>query len=410
VRTYIEAKRAALLETTDWRHVLVIPGHEDGVEVNGRLTTYRVAGRPVPNTAGYRFMTRMDKVRAILDLESPDVIELGSPYLLPWPAFRYRASRPCAVVGFYHTDFPEAYAGVFVGRALGKRAGRASQAVAERYARVVYQRCDLTVASSEAFRARLSEMGIRETRTIYLGVDLDTFHPVHRDEGLREGLGLIPGDVLLTYAGRLDGEKCVDVLVECMGRLHPEVPAHLLLIGEGPYRRRLEESTRDNPRITIKGYLSDRAGLARHLASSDIYVTAGPHETFGLSVVEAQASGLPVAGVRAGALIDRVPEAVSLLGAPGSAEELARNVERIWRSLASMSGKAREHVVENYSWSRTFREIFGAYRELHGAAVERDRAAREGTPLRREPAQDPGRHARKLVHGLQRCGHLLGIR
>lgn len=42
--------------------------------------------------------------------------------------------------------------------------------------------------------------------------------------------------------------------------------------------------------------------IRRALAAADIYVTAGPHETFGLSVIEAEASGLPVVGVDAGAL------------------------------------------------------------------------------------------------------------
>jgi glycosyltransferase involved in cell wall biosynthesis len=47
--------------------------------------------------------------------------------------------------------------------------------------------------------------------------------------------------------------------------------------------------------------------LAAWLASADLYVSAMADETFGISVIEAQASGLPVVGVAAGAMVDRVP-------------------------------------------------------------------------------------------------------
>lgn len=410
VRTYVEAKRRALLRSTDWRHVLIVPGEKDTVELDGRLTTYKVASPRVPNTEGYRFIVRADKVGEILRLENPDVVELGSPYLLPWEAFKYRTSYPCAVVGYYHTDFPHAYAGVFVGRALGKAAGAAAERLAQRYARVIYGRCDVVVTSSQSFEDRLRVLGVPRVRTVPLAVDLDTFNPIHRDEKLRERLELGVDDALLVYAGRLDAEKRVDVLPDAVRRLDPEIPAHLLLFGEGPLRKKLEESTKGNPRIRIGGYVSERSELARYLASADIYVTAGPHETFGLSVLEAQASGLPVVGVRAGALIDRVPETVGRLGPPGSAEEMARNIEQIWRGpLHAMSRSARRHVEENYSWERTFRDIFEVYETARSGVVQRDWSGRPEAVLERRSEGVVTGSAERLARSLHRCGRLLGF-
>ena len=62
-------------------------------------------------------------------------------------------------------------------------------------------------------------------------------------------------------------------------------------------------------RIVTPGYVSDRLELARWLASADIYVSGMADETFGISIIEAQASGLPVVGVAAGAMVDRVTDA-----------------------------------------------------------------------------------------------------
>ena len=80
----------------------------------------------------------------------------------------------------------------------------------------------------------------------------------------------------------------------------------------------------------MPGYCKDRAELARWLASADIYVSGMADETFGVSIVEAQASGLPVVGVAAGAMIDRVTDATGRLGPVGDAAAMARNILAVW--------------------------------------------------------------------------------
>ena len=70
----------------------------------------------------------------------------------------------------------------------------------------------------------------------------------------------------------------------------------------------------------MPGYCKDRSDLARWLASSDIYVSGMADETFGISIVEAQASGLPVVGIAAGAMIDRVTDATGRLGPVGDSQ------------------------------------------------------------------------------------------
>jgi alpha-1,6-mannosyltransferase len=363
-----------------------------------------VQGPRIPNTEGYRLIFRLSRVRAILAAESPDVVELGSPYVLPWAAFGHRSKSRCAVVGYYHTDFPEAYAANYTSRAVGEFVGGLAQTCAERYARLIYNRCDLTVTSSDAFHGKLTDMGVFRTQIIPLGVDLETFNPSRRDPELRRQLGVGPDEILLAYAGRLDSEKRVDVLADAVRKLAGRVPVRLLMMGDGPYRSAMEEAGGDEKRIIVRPFISDRMDLARHLASADIYVTAGPHETFGLSVVEAQACGLPVVGVRAGALIERVPQTAGLLGAPGSSEEMAQNISRLWENgLGELGEQALKHARENYSWERTFSDLASFYETLHREALEK--ALRRGRE--KAPAKSQGvltRYAGKLVNRIQRFG------
>ncbi len=68
---------------------------------------------------------------------------------------------------------------------------------------------------------------------------------------------------------------------------------HLVLVGGGPHQARLEELARERPRLTLLPFVKDRGELARLYASADFYLATGPGETFGLSIAEALACGLP---------------------------------------------------------------------------------------------------------------------
>ncbi len=281
------------------------------------------------------------------------------------------------IVGHYHTDFPQAYVATAAHRGLrlhqarpdGKRARFAGRLVdgANRYARRVYGPCDLVMASSLRFCEKLARLGVHSVYHVPLGVDLDIFHPSRRSVALRQNLGLESADdVLLMYAGRLDSEKRPLMIVDAFERLRSRAAGagsagrnvHLILMGEGPQRDELEALADQVPGLTVLPYQSDKLQLAEHLASADVYVTAGAHETFALSVLEAQACGLPVTGVRAGALVDRVPRELGSLADPESSVSLAESIEEVLEGdRASMGLRAREHVVTSFGWNRTFRTL-----------------------------------------------------
>ncbi|MEM1042388.1 MAG: glycosyltransferase [Bacteroidota bacterium] len=367
IRTTIDAKRRYLLRHTDHEHVLIAPGPKDGVERDGRATTIRVAGPVIPGADPYRFFLRADKVRAALAAVQPDLVELHTFYTSPWAAFSYRKMHPVAVTAFYHTDLPSAYVRPAAARLLGERAGDVAERWTEAYVRTVFDRCDRGFAVSADLVQRLRRMGVAAPLdAVPLGVDLGLFHPAKRDPALREQLGVAGDGLLLVYAGRLDSEKQPAVLADAVELLPAGLRPTLVLAGQGPHRAALEARAATGERLRVLPYVGDKEALARLLASADVYVTAGPHETFGLSVVEAQASGLPVVGVAAGALVDRVPPRAGRLGPVGDASAFARNIAEVAAERERFGAAARAHVEAAFSWDRTFERLLAVYDAVLG--------------------------------------------
>ena len=90
-------------------------------------------------------------------------------------------------------------------------------------------------------------------------------------------------------------------------------------------------------------------------------------ETFGVSVIEAQASGLPVVGVAAGAMLDRVTEQMGRLGPVDDAEAMAANVLAVWNGdRPAMAAAARAHALR-FSWASSMETLFG---QVYPAAFE----------------------------------------
>ncbi|MBD3221203.1 glycosyltransferase [bacterium] len=365
IRTYIHAKQRYLRDLGGHEHVLIMPGAADRTRREHGTTVHEVASPYIPGYRPYRFNVRLDKVARLLAMERPHVIELANPYVMPWAAFHHRRQHPCVVVGYYHADFPEAYVAAPVASVWGQAAGRAAGWLAERYARKVYTSCEFTVTASPSYRRRLDEIGVDRVHEVPLGVDLELFHPRRRDPSVwSRFFPEAPDGPVLAYIGRLDREKQVEVLVEAQRQIPDGVGARLFMMGEGPLRPALQDRAANDPRLAVQTFEADREVVADLLAAADLYVTAGPYETFGLSVLEAQASGLPVVGVDAGALPDRVPSGFGALVAAGDAAAMAAAiVEQLACDPRSRGLAARNWVEREFGWDHVFDRLLELYRD-----------------------------------------------
>ena len=368
VRTYLLHKRRHILQSTPHSHLMIVPGARDEIVEEERAVTVTIASPRVPGSPRYRLMLRNGAVRAALERFRPDLIECQDAYNLPWAAIGYRRRHPeTALVAAYMTDFPTVYVERPLAGFLTRPVAGALARFCYGYCGLLYRRFDAVFALSENGGAgKLRSLGIEGVDVVPLGVELGEFGPARRDERLRSKLGLSADQPLLVYVGRLDGEKKPDLVVDAFRRLPESLGARLALIGEGPLKA--EIAAAGDERIVLPGYLDGRAELARWLASADIYVSGMADETFGVSIVEAQASGLPVVGVEAGAMIDRVSDAVGRLGPVGDAEAMAANILAVWNSdRGAMAAEAQARALQ-FSWDSSMEALFG---RLHPAAFAR---------------------------------------
>lgn len=370
VRTYLLHKRRHILEATPHRHLVIIPGACDQVIEEERAITVTIASPRVPGSPHYRLMLRNGAVRKALERFRPDLIECQDAYNLPWAAIAHRRRYPdTALIAAYMTDFPTVYVERPFARFVTRPVASLCSRICYAYCGSLYRRFDALFALSEnGGAAKLRSLGIAPVEVVPLGVEVGEFGPDRRDLRLRDKLGLSDNQPLLIYVGRLDGEKKPDVVVDAFRRLPLELGAKLALLGEGPLKAEL--AAIGDERIIMPGYVQGRAELARWLASADIYVSAMADETFGISIIEAQASGLPVVGVAAGAMLDRVTEDMGRLGPVGDAGAMAANILSVIHSdREAMAAAARSHALQ-FSWDSSMEALFG---RVYPAAFERRR-------------------------------------
>jgi alpha-1,6-mannosyltransferase len=371
VRTYLLHKRRHILDCTPHRHLLIVPGDRDDVVEDDRAITVTIASPRVPRSPNYRLMLRNRAVRAALERYRPDLIECQDAYNLPWAAIAHQRRYPeTALIAAYMTDFPTVYLERPLARSVAMPLAGHLSRLAYGYCKILYSRFDALFALSEnGGAAKLRSIGIDPVHVVPLGVELGEFGPERRDRALRAKLGVGEREPLIVYVGRLDSEKKPNVVVDAFRRLPEGLGAKLVLLGEGPLKAEIESF--GDPRILLPGYVSSRADLARWLASADIYASAMADETFGVSVIEAQASGLPVVGVAGGAMLDRVTEQMGRLGPVDDADAMAANILAVWSGdRPAMAAAARAHALR-FSWESSMETLFG---QVYPAAFERRRA------------------------------------
>jgi glycosyltransferase involved in cell wall biosynthesis len=151
------------------------------------------------------------------------------------------------------------------------------------------------IVPSEAYRDKVAAMGVPLSRIHKLprGVDLAFFRPDLRDRAIWVHFGVPEDGPKLLYVGRVSVEKNLAALCEAfLEALQTRPDLRLVVVGDGPYLEEMKQSLAACGRAHFTGVLRDGT-LARAFASADLFVFPSLADTFGNSVVEALASGLP---------------------------------------------------------------------------------------------------------------------
>lgn len=363
IRTYLLAKAAYVQSRADLRQVLVIPGAHDGLGEQSGVRCYRLRGPRIPFDQSYRFLLATRTTRRILEHERPDLIEVGSPWLVPWVTRRANRSLRAPMVWFYHTHFPAIIApgitGVPAWRRVGSRAAWA-------YVRRLGSLFRAVLVASESVAAELEQHGVSNVHRVALGVDLERFSPARRDrrtDVLRQHR--LPDAPLALYLGRFAEEKQLETVLSAWRAVGPRTGAWLVLVGAGPREARLRAAA-EGLQVRWLPYQRDRNQVAGLLAAADLYIAPGPAETFGLSALEAMAAGTPVLSVASGGVADRVRASGN--GALYPAGDWKACAEAAIVLLQAPQGPlrtaARAYAERQHSWQAAFDGIFSIYDRL----------------------------------------------
>jgi glycosyltransferase involved in cell wall biosynthesis len=157
-----------------------------------------------------------------------------------------------------------------------------------------YNLMEEVMVPSSSTRSQLVEKGLApgKVKPLPRWVDSASFSPEKRDPNLWLRCGL-DGGLKFLYVGRLSREKNLELLASAFISLTDAgSEGNLVLVGDGPYRKELEEKLKGYPAL-FTGFLSGEE-LSQAYASADVFVFPSTTDTFGNVVLEAQASGLPV--------------------------------------------------------------------------------------------------------------------
>ena len=341
------------LKATGHEAIVVAPGARDGQEEIGDylgFPIYRVPTVRVPLVDSLPVGVPTTAVDDAIRGFQPDIIHLASPFVLGAAGAFVARQQRIPAVALYQTDV--------AGFATKYHASALAYGVWE-WLRTIHNACQMTLAPSSLTIEDLESHNIRHVRHWGRGVDAERFHPSKSSEELRAQWGVTGDKKVVGFVGRLAAEKGVHRLASLSGR----EDIQLVIVGDGPERPLLEAQL---PDAIFMGALGGEE-LARAYASLDVFVHAGEFETFCQAIQEAQASGVPTIGPRAGGPVDLIEEGYNglLLDVETFVDDLPRAVEALLNPdiHAELRRKARASI-ENKTWDALCRQLMGYYEEV----------------------------------------------
>lgn len=232
---------------------------------------------------------------------------------------RYCVRQGIPFTTCYHTNFPEYL----------RKYARIPEMVSSAFLRRFHHRADRLMVATPSLEAKLQKRGFRTPMVRWSrGVDLDLFHPrpQSRDRERSAPLAL--------YVGRVAKEKNIEAF------LNADVKCEKWVVGEGPHLASLKKHY---PAANYLGCLRGEK-LASVYAHADVFVFPSRTDTFGLVMVEALASGVPVAAYPVEGPVDVIPNGQGV-------GHLSDNLEEAIRiALRTGSPPACRRLALRYNW------------------------------------------------------------
>lgn len=301
-----------------------------------------------------------NQVAAIIEQERFDVLHFHEPLMPALPITMLRMS-PAANVGTFHA-FAHSNIGYYYGRGL-----------LQPYLERIHRGIAVSDPARAFFNRYFPEFPLR---IVPNGIDVNVFKP-----GLSPIRHLRDDNVNILFVGRLEKRKGLGDLLRGYEFMRSRVPhSRLIIVGDGPLRGKVESYvTRHRlPNVVMAGYVPDSV-KPRYYNSADIFCApATGAESFGIVLLEAMASGLPVVATEVpGYMSVLEPGRDSLTVRPKGWAELGAALIILARDaeLRRRLGDFGHEKARRYAWDAVASQVVEVYELARNAAHNESRQA-----------------------------------
>lgn len=226
-------------------------------------------------------------------------------------------------------------------------------------------KCDAVIVFSENQRELLSRFRVPSERIHIIpnGVDVNLWSPgeaCYKDE--------IGASLVVTYLGRVDPEKNVDVLIESFTQLELPGDHKLVIVGDGLDFARLKRKYSRNEQVIFLGFIRDVDQKVRILQGTDIFVLPSEVEGLSISMLEGMATGCAVIATDVGSDGDALRGTGLVIDMSGLEEQLPLALRTLvefpsWRR--ELGDRARVRAVAEYSMAENLNRLVQLYEQVY---------------------------------------------
>ncbi len=356
VTNYIALNKRYLEQIGHEVYVFTFGEHQDD-----EPRVIRTPGLPI-RKQGIYFNLRYSRAAKAL-LQAMDVVHVHHPFISGQLALVYCRPLHIPIVFTNHTRY-DLYAQTY----LPLVPAEISTAILQTYLPSFCESVDLVISPSAGMANVLRQLGVTTPiEVIPNGVELERYR--QPEPYARAEFGFSDKDILVIYIGRLAPEKNLPFLLRAFAGVAEAVEnAHLLLVGGGPEEEALKDLAQQaglSQRVHFTGPQPYET-LPHYLAMCDLFVTASVTEVHPLSVIEAMATGLPVAGLKSVGVGDTVRHGETGLLAEASEVAFAAMLTRLCldSDLRRRMGAAARLAAEQYAIEHTSPLVLSHYERL----------------------------------------------
>lgn len=304
------------------------------------------------------------KAGRVINEFDPDIIHLHHPFVLSLPAIMYAAKLKIPNVLTLHTQY-ERYSHYIP--------AIPTSITHEALRRIIFSladKVDIITTPSQSMKKLIEQYGIKKDIVVVPNaIDIASFRKKDQEgiRKLKKKLNLSTDDIVILYVGRVSFEKDIDKIIKALALLRDKKITNFqfMIVGEGTALediKNLVQSLNLTEKVRFVGAV-DMEQVRNYYQIADIFAFSSTSETFGIVIIEALASGLPVLAVRAPGAVDIITDGFDGILAENDISDFAKHLANLVadKSLRQKISKNAFQTVRRYSIDTVADQVLQLY-------------------------------------------------